>query len=76
MWPEYHYYAKAAPYRPDDDAEHLTIEQALVDHIELVLYIQNMYNLDRGPVIAIGSSYSMDLCCMLYMWTKLMQHAH
>ena len=59
LWPEHRYYAtdpKNSP--PDDTYEHLSIEQALVDHVELVLHIQRVYGLDRNPVIAIGSSYS------------------
>ena len=58
IWPEHRYYAEAEPYTPADDFAHFTIEQSLVDHIELVLYVQNLYNLTTNPVIAIGSSYS------------------
>ena len=58
IWPEHRYYADSPPYLPDDDFAHFTIEQALVDHIELVLYVQALTNLTRSPVIAIGSSYS------------------
>ena len=58
IWPEHRYYAEEAPYTPVDNLEHFTIEQALVDHIELVLYIQKSLNMTRNPVIAIGSSYS------------------
>ncbi|DBA71821.1 TPA: hypothetical protein ACH3X2_010974 [Trebouxia sp. C0005] len=58
IWPEHRYYAEAEPYTPADDFAHFTIEQSLVDHIELVLYVQNVYNLTTNPVIAIGSSYS------------------
>lgn len=58
IWPEHRYYANSAPYTPTDNFAHFTIEQALVDHVELVLYVQNMFNLTTNPVIAIGSSYS------------------
>ena len=58
IWPEHRYYAEAEPYTPADDFAHFTIEQSLVDHIELVLYVQNVYNMTTNPVIAIGSSYS------------------
>ena len=58
VWPEHRYYANRAAYLPGDNFGHFTIEQALVDHVELVLYIQNLYNLSTSPVIAIGSSYS------------------
>jgi len=58
IWPEHRYYANSAPYTPTDKFAHFTIEQALVDHVELVLYVQNMFNLTTNPVIAIGSSYS------------------
>ena len=58
VWPEHRYYATQAPFLPGDNFGHSTIEQALVDHVELVLYIQNLYNLSTSPVIAIGSSYS------------------
>lgn len=61
IWPEHRYYAEKAPYTPVDNLEHLTIEQALVDHIELVLYIQASLNMTRNPVIAIGGSYSKSL---------------
>lgn len=58
VWPEHRYYG-SAPNRPADKTyEHLNIEQALVDQIELVLDIQRSYRLSLGPVIAIGSSYS------------------
>ena len=58
IWPEHRYYAETAPYTPTDGLAHLTIEQALVDHVELVLHIQSMFNFSSNPVIAIGSSYS------------------
>ena len=56
VWPEHRYYA------PDtsntSNCPLLTIEQALVDQVELVLHIQQQYGLASGPVIAIGNSYS------------------
>ena len=58
IWPEHRYYAQSSPYTPVDNLAHFTIEQALVDHVELVLYIQNTLNMTRNPVIALGSSYS------------------
>ena len=58
IWPEHRYYADTLRYRPSDNYEHFTIEQALVDHVELVLHLQNAYNMSRIPVITIGSSYS------------------
>ena len=58
IWPEHRYYAQSSPYTPVDNLAHFTIEQALVDHIELVLYIQKAFNMTRNPVIALGSSYS------------------
>lgn len=58
IWPEHRYYANEVPYTPADNFSHFTIEQSLVDHVELVLYVQNMFNLSTNPVIAIGSSYS------------------
>lgn len=58
IWPEHRYYAKSARYAPADNFAQFTIEQALVDHIELVLHVQNTLNLTRAPVIALGSSYS------------------
>jgi len=61
IWPEHRYYAEEAPYTPADDFAHFTIEQSLVDQIELVLYIQNALNMSTNPVIAIGSSYSKHL---------------
>ena len=35
-----------------------TVEQVLVDHIELVLSVETRLSMDRSPVIAIESSYS------------------
>ncbi|DBA84377.1 TPA: hypothetical protein ACH3X2_006208, partial [Trebouxia sp. C0005] len=67
IWPEHRYYANSAPYTPTDQFAHFTIEQALVDHVELVLYVQNMFNLTTNPVIAIGSSYSGQLSSYLRM---------
>ncbi|KAL0046716.1 hypothetical protein WJX82_008183 [Trebouxia sp. C0006] len=67
IWPEHRYYANSAPYTPTDNFAHFTIEQALVDHVELVLYVQNMFNLTTNPVIAIGSSYSGQLSSYLRM---------
>lgn len=67
IWPEHRYYANSAPYTPTDKFAHFTIEQALVDHVELVLYVQNMFNLTTNPVIAIGSSYSGQLSSYLRM---------
>ena len=58
IWPEHRYYAQEQPYLPKDNFEHLNIEQALVDHIELVLHVQKLLSMDRNPVIAIGGSYS------------------
>lgn len=58
IWPEHRYYAEKSPYTPVDNLAHLTIEQALVDHIELVLHVQQTLNMTRNPVIALGSSYS------------------
>ena len=59
VWPEHRYYATEAEYTPSlTNYDYLTIEQALVDHIELVLHIQLRLGLDRAPVIAIGGSYS------------------
>ena len=62
IWPEHRYYAPSPPYLPDDDFAQFTIEQSLVDHIELVLYVQALTNLTRAPVIALGSSYSKSIC--------------
>ncbi|DBA80617.1 hypothetical protein WJX77_006015 [Trebouxia sp. C0004] len=67
IWPEHRYYANSAPYTPTDKFAHFTIEQALVDHVELVLYVQNMFKLTTNPVIAIGSSYSGQLSSYLRM---------
>ncbi len=67
IWPEHRYYAAEAPYLPEDDFAHFTIEQSLVDHIELVLYVQALTNLTRNPVIAIGSSYSKRLSCLTFL---------
>lgn len=58
IWPEHRYYAQESPYTPVDNFKHFTIEQALVDHIELVLHVQNILNMTRRPVIALGASYS------------------
>ena len=58
IWPEHRYYAESLPFLPNDNLQHLSIEQAMVDHIELVLYLQNRLSMDLNPVIAIGSSYS------------------
>ena len=58
IWPEHRYYASSANYTPADNFAHFTIEQALVDHIEIVLHVQNALNMTRSPVIAISSSYS------------------
>lgn len=58
LWPEHRYYGYGDYSPADSDYEHLSIEQALVDQVELVLHIQARYNLDRAPVIAIGASYS------------------
>lgn len=59
VWPEHRYYATKADYTPSlTNYDYLTVEQALVDHIEVVLHIQLRLNLDRAPVIAIGASYS------------------
>ena len=67
------------PYRPADNKyEYLTIEQALVDQIELVLNIQRSYQLNQSPVIAIGSSYSklcsrfatIHACLMCHFWNQ------
>ena len=72
-WAEHRYYAEAAPYTPTDNLTHPTIEQGLVDHVELMLYIQTMFNFSSNPVIAIGASYSkhcavrlhaLCLCCL------------
>lgn len=78
IWPEHRYYGPI-PYRPaDSNYEHLTIEQALVDQIELIVDIQRSYQLSQSPVIAIGSSYS-KLCslstpihaCLMWYFRKL-----
>jgi len=58
IWPENRYYAESLPFLPNDNLQHLSIEQAMVDHVELVLYLQNLLSMDHNPVIAIGSSYS------------------
>ena len=58
VWVEHRYYADSAPYLPADDFEHLTVEQAMVDHVEVVLHVQRVLSMDRAPVIAIGGSYS------------------
>ena len=58
LWPEHRYYGYGDNSPPDSNYEHLTIEQALADQMELVLHIQLKYGLDRAPVIAIGASYS------------------
>ena len=58
IWPGHRYYASNSPYTPVDNLTHFTIEQALVDHIELVLFVQSTLNMTRNPVIALGSSYS------------------
>lgn len=58
IWPEHRYYASLARYAPADNYAQFTIEQALVDHIELVLHVQNALNMTRAPVIALGPSYS------------------
>ena len=46
------------PYLPYDDYEHLNVEQALVDHVEVVLRVQKLLRMDQNPVIAVGGSYS------------------
>ncbi len=58
IWPEHLYYAESLPFLPNDDLQHLSIEQAMADHVELVLYLQNRLSIDNNPMIAIGSSYS------------------
>ncbi len=58
IWPEHRYYANEAPYLPYDNYEHLNVEQALVDHVEVVLHVQKLLGMDQNPVIAIGGSYS------------------
>ena len=58
IWPEHRYYADNTSYAPSDKFDHFTIEQALVDHVELVLHLQNTLNMSHNPVIAIGASYS------------------
>ena len=67
LWPEHRYYAIDEDNSPpDSNYEHLTIEKALVDQVELVLHIQRQYGLDRAPVIAIGASYSKYTpCCFM-----------
>ena len=67
LWPEHRYYASDEHNSPpDSNYEHLTIEQALVDQVELVLHIQRQYGLDRAPVVAIGASYSKYRpCCFM-----------
>lgn len=57
IWPEHRYYANEAPYFPDDNYEHLNVEQALIDHVEVVLHVQKLLGMDQNPVIAIGGSY-------------------
>lgn len=57
LWPEHRYYGSGKCSPSDSNYEHLTIEQALADQMELVLHIQMNYGLDRAPVIAIGASY-------------------
>ncbi|DBB05210.1 hypothetical protein WJX82_009396 [Trebouxia sp. C0006] len=58
IWPEHRYYANEVPYLPYDNYEHLSVEQALVDHVEVVLHVQKLLGMDQNPVIAIGVSYS------------------
>lgn len=58
IWPEHRYYANEVPYLPYDNHEHLSVEQALVDHVEVVLHVQKLLGMDQNPVIAIGVSYS------------------
>lgn len=67
VWPEHRYYSSDPRYVPTSGLTYLTIEQALVDHIELVLYVQNALNMTRNPVIALGSSYSGQLAQYLRM---------
>lgn len=66
IWPEHRYYAETSPHTPVDNLAHFTIEQALVDYIELVLDVQQRMKLTRNPVIAIGSSYSKGLLRCYY----------
>ena len=58
IWPEHRYYANEVPYLPYDDYEHLNVEQALVDHVEVVRRVQKLLRMDQNPVIAVGGSYS------------------
>ena len=46
------------PYLPYDNFEHLNVEQALVDHVEVVLHVQKLLGMDQNPVIAVGGSFS------------------
>lgn len=57
IWPEHRYYANEVPYLPYDNFEHLNVEQALVDHVEVVLHVQKLLGMDQNPVIAVGGSY-------------------
>ena len=57
IWAEHRYYADTAANMPTADRAYLTVEQALLDHIELVLAIQNIYSMSTNPVIAIGAGY-------------------
>ena len=81
IWVEHRYYADELPFYPDDNFDHFTIEQSLVDHIELVLFIQSVTGLTRSPVVALGSSYSKqhgcgDSCLQVHHVVKSCQVSH
>jgi len=69
IWPEHRYYAESAPFLPQDDLEHFTVEQALVDHIEVVLAVQKLLNMDRMRLDQTTVSCLLCNLCVLYVAT-------
>ncbi|KYR02101.1 peptidase S28 family protein [Tieghemostelium lacteum] len=59
---EHRYYGKSMPFGAysgeTDNLQYLSVEQALADLAQLILYLQTQLNASHCPVLAFGGSYS------------------
>lgn len=69
VFAEHRYYGESLPFGKDSfthaNLSYLSVEQALADYVEIILYLKPQYN--EAPVIAFGGSYG----GMLAGWIRM-----
>ncbi|ELP85775.1 hypothetical protein EIN_281360 [Entamoeba invadens IP1] len=58
---EHRFYGTSTPSLELNTLKYCTAEQAMMDYVEVINYVQEMYSLVGHPVIALGGSYSGNL---------------